>query len=51
MVAKQWLVCVLAEQDLKGNPKIKPKPLNTKHLRKKRGFLMSSVAAESNIAA
>ena len=48
---KQWLVCMLAGQDLNGHPKIKPKPLNTEHLRKKRVFLMSSVAAESNIAA
>ena len=49
---KQWLVYVLAGQDLNGHPKIKPKPLNTEHLRKKkRGVLMSSVAAESNIAA
>ena len=35
---KQWLVCVLAGQDLNGHPKIKPKPLNKEHLRKKRGF-------------
>ena len=34
---KQWLVCVLTGQDLNGHPKIKPKPLNTEHLRKK-GF-------------
>ena len=48
---KQWLVYVLAGQDLNGHPKIKPKPLNTEHLREKKGFLMSSLAAESNIAA
>ena len=35
---KQWLVCILAGQDLNGHPKIKPKPLNTEHLRKKKGF-------------
>ena len=34
---KQWLVCVLAGQDLNRHPKIKPKPLNTEHLKKK-GF-------------
>ena len=51
MAGKQWLVCLLAGQDLYGHPKIKPKPLNTEHLRKKRVFFMSSVAAESNIAA
>ena len=34
---KQWLDCILAGQDLNGHPKIKPKPLNTKHLRKKKG--------------
>ena len=33
------------------HPKVKPKPLKAEHLRKKKGFLMSSVAAESNIAA
>ena len=38
LAAKQWLVCVLAGQDLNGHPKIKPKPLNTEHLRKKRVF-------------
>ena len=32
---KQWLVCVLAGQDLNGLPKIKPKPLNTEHLKKR----------------
>ena len=51
MAGKQWLVCILAGQDLNGHPKIKPEPLNTEHLMKKRVFLMSSVAAESNIAA
>ena len=35
---KQWLVCVLDGQDLNGHPKIKPKPLNTEHLRKKKKF-------------
>ena len=35
---KQWLVYVLAGQDLNGHPKIKPKPLNTEHMRKKKGF-------------
>ena len=34
---KQWLVCILAGQDLNGHPKIKPKPLNTA-LEEKKGF-------------
>ena len=49
---KQWLVCLLAGQDTSTNiQKIKPEHPNTEHLRKKGFFLMSSVAAESNIAA
>ena len=35
---KQWLVCILAGQDLNGHPKIKPKPLKTEHLREKKGL-------------
>ena len=36
---------------LNRHPKIKPEPPKTEHFRKKGFFLMSSVAAESNIAA
>ena len=38
-------------EHLNRHRKIKPEPPKTEHLRKKRVFLMSSVAGESNIAA
>ena len=50
--AKQWLVCLLAGQDTSSNIKNKAQtPQHRAFEKKKKGFLMSSVAAESNIAA